>query len=531
MKREILSVGTKWESNTVYEYCGSRLDVNEDETVCLDSDFYLSFSERNHGCLRTAFYLCGLKNVTLDFGGAILTLHGRIQPFVIDECENVTIKNVTVEYERSFHTEFEIIDRRGEELYLRPLEKFPCRVENGYLIPYGRHRENRDLNKGDMFLQVFDTQTCDGRGLTVGVIGEEIVEGETPPCVVEHFRVREEGDAVVLTGKFPENWDNTMTIILSHEMRDVSSIYLCRSVGVTISDYRILNGAGMGVLGMYTRDITVERMMLRRDGLSHGVIANVADAVHLIACSGSIVLRDSVFEGMVDDALNVHSNYVEVEEADGNVLKIHRHKESHYIDANFKLFGAGDVISVQRGVTMEERGTAVIKDIRVTDKYHLEFTVDRQIAAESGDTVENLSTQPELTIENCVFDKANSHLRIQTRGKSRVRRCRIALPLLLTGDKNYWRESSPVCDLVIEDCDFIGPRGEIRVCPEGFEYTDSVPFYHSNVSVIGCRFDKPDAIDAIFTDNITLRDNICTSGEKLTPNLDRCTDVSCGVNT
>lgn len=64
--------------------------------------------------MDTAFYLYKLNNETLDFGGKVITLHGKIQPFIIDECCNVVIKNIVVKYDRAMFTELDIVENTGK---------------------------------------------------------------------------------------------------------------------------------------------------------------------------------------------------------------------------------------------------------------------------------------------------------------------------------------------------------------------------------------------------------------------------------
>lgn len=357
-------------------------------------------------------------------------------------------------------------------------------------------------------MQAFDTVTGNGVGLIVAVIGENIQLHETPPCEVHRFGVREDDGDVILIGKVPENWNEGMTLVLAHEWRDVSSAFICRSRNISIVNYRILNGAGMGILGMYTENIMIDRLLLRRDKLSHGVIANVADAVHLIACSGKILIKDSIMEGMVDDALNIHSNYMEIEECEGNVLRLLRHPMSHCVNAYFKLIGNGDRISIHKGQTMAVRGDFTVCDVKVLDECHIEVIADREIDCLIGDLIENISTQPEVEIIGSTFAKANSNLRIQTRGKTTVENCDISLPLLLTGDTNYWYESSPVNDLTINRCRFSGARGFIRACPE-FVSCEEAPWYHENIRIYGNIFERPIAFQASRTNRIVFENNRC----------------------
>lgn len=72
MNHEILRPGTVFRSDTIYKAAGGLIDIDEEDTTYLDDKVYLSYSEFNHGYLRTAFFLKGLENVVLDFSGAVL---------------------------------------------------------------------------------------------------------------------------------------------------------------------------------------------------------------------------------------------------------------------------------------------------------------------------------------------------------------------------------------------------------------------------------------------------------------------------
>ena len=502
----------KMEMKNDMDYCVNtdRIDIYQSDAVILDDPLYFSFCGWGSRVIPTAFYLRGLKNVSIDFHGARLILHGKIQPFTIDECENVTIRNVAVEYARSPYTEFRIISNSHNKMRMKRLPRFECKIENGSIVPYGDDWENRNLNCGNMFMQVFDSETGEGRGLLVCVIGDDIVESSTPPAFVHRYKaVEEEGD-VVLSGDFPDYWDSSMTAVLAHEGRDVSSIQICRSKNICIENYRIINGQGMGIQGMYNEGIYISGLRLTRDEISHGIVTNGADAVHLVATKGQISIDDSIFEGMIDDALNVHSVYLEAEKISGDRVRLLCHPERHMIRANFKILDVGDSILIHTGNTMEEKGKAVVKSYDIIDADHIDIEIDKATGVERGDYFENLSTQPELTIRNCVFRKANSHLRIQTRGKTVISKCDISLPLMLTGDTNYWQESSPVNDITITGCNFHGDRGYIRICPE-FDNVEKAPYYHRNICVSDSVFEREIIMEAFAADNI--RVDSCRSSE------------------
>ncbi len=517
--------GMEFESDTVYVADCAKYDIYGSDTVKLTQPTYLSIYDKNFGSLDTAFYLNGLKNVVLDFNGATLTLHGRLQPFVIDNCENITVKNVTVEYERTVFTEFEILDRTEDSLTLKPSEKFPCRIENGCLIPYCNEWENTRLNYGDMFMQSFDNGTRQGRGITVIVIGDEVFRNDSPPCEVLQMRVREESGNIIMTGNISKDFQPGQTVVLTHEVRDKSSVFICRSESVTVENYRIINGAGMGIISMYAKDLVIDGLKLTKDERSHGMVTNAADAMHLVANKGKIEIKNCLVEGMVDDALNIHTLYYEAESAEGNTLHAYRHPHSHSQNTYYQIFGVGDKIAVYKGQSLELRQTATITDINLINGQYIDFITDTALEdIQKGDLIENLSTQPEVYIHDCTFGKANTHLRLQTRGDTLIENCETELPIWLTGDTDYWFEASPSENTVIRNCKFKGKHAQIRACPE-YKPTEKAPYYHFGLKIENNIFDTKDALSLRLTKNIVFKNNKHSDGSKeLHVHLDRCTD-------
>lgn len=498
MFESMIEPGMEIKSNTVYYGRRDRYDIRIADTVRCEDKTYLSVHEDHYGFLSAAFLLRSLENVTLDFRGARIVLHGRIQPFIIDDCRNVTIRNCTIEYDRSFFTEAKVMGMSDGQMCVRLCDSFPCRVGDGYLVPYAETWENHDLNKGDMFVQCFDSETGEGRSLIVGIIGEIVYPRENAPAVVKQLRVRGEGDNIIFTGDFPQSWSRGMTVVFAHEKRDKTSVTICRSEDCKIENYRILNGAGMGIYAMHTRNIRLDGLSLYRDALSHGIVTNAADAVHTVACSGDIVIENSVFEGTIDDAINIHSNFYTAVTTNGVVLTAEKTKISHCLNVHCTVFARGDKIAVYNGKTMERRDVYLIENVSLLDDYRIAMSLDRPagIAAE-GDLIENLSAQANLTIRNCRFGKSNAHLRLQTRGRIVIENCEIDLPVMLTGDTTYWFEASPVDDLTVRDCVFTG-RGCISIIPD-FTPVPAAPMH--NIFTCAVPVDGHGAERVVFREN------------------------------
>jgi len=115
MKKILLKKGIKFESDTCYYFEGEKFEVKLNETTeFIANPRYIK--ENLNYFPNVAFILKDLENVTLDFGGATLYMQGKVQPFVIENCKNITIKNVALQYDRSHFTEGEILEIDEEHI-------------------------------------------------------------------------------------------------------------------------------------------------------------------------------------------------------------------------------------------------------------------------------------------------------------------------------------------------------------------------------------------------------------------------------
>ena len=310
--------------------------------------------------------------------------------------------------------------------------------------------------------------------------------------------------------------------MIAHESRSLSNVFASDSKNIRIENYRILCGRGMGIFTYRVENITLDGFCLTHDEKSPCLMANGADAVHSFGTSGTFEIRNSVFEGMIDDAINIHSNFRTVARIEGNLL--YSNRASCELPAN-ELYRKGDVIAIYRGRTMEEVARYQIAEIEVISRDLCKFTLDRPAEQhEEGDLIESLTANCDVTIENCVFGKANTHLRLQSRGKFVIRNCETELPLLLSGDASYWFESGPLTDLTVENCRFVGDRANIRLASEVFP-SEAAPYYHKNLKILNCAFDTDVPLEGACSDGIVFRGNTSRLGNSMTLKLTNCGSV------
>jgi hypothetical protein len=222
---------------------------------------------------------------------------------------------------------------------------------------------------------------------------------------------------------------------------------------------------------------------------------------------------------MIDDAINIHSNFRTVNKVVGN--EIYSDLASCELQAN-DLYRVGDEIAVYKGKTMEKSASYIIKKIEAVEEKVMKYTVDRPADAHlEGDLIESITANCDVRIENCIFGKANSHLRLQSRGKFILKNCETELPLLLSGDASFWFESGPLTDLTVENCRFVEKRAKVTIRSEVMP-TEAEPYYHRNLKFINNEFDVDTPIDGGYADNIVFKGNKNALGLPMVLKLTNC---------
>ncbi len=497
MQEKIYKKGIKIESDTVYKAMNKTYHFYLEDTVISNNKEYFSSEDKcEEEIRRVAFLLKDLKNVVLDFNGATLLFHGRIVPFILDGCQNITLRNFKIDYDRPFYTQASVLECDSKYMKIRIDKGFDYRVVDGYLYVVSDTWEKK-VNKNNSLLWLYDRTGIKEYSFILALFGPEIFPDEAILFPIEHLLVEEDGDNLILKGNFPDDWeynDGNNSLVFTHEIRDKNTITLVGCKDVFIENFILIHGAALAITGMRTENVYIDNFnMYQNYKENHRLVTNNADAIHFYNCSGKFVLKNSYMEGLLDDTVNIHNNYLLVKKSKGKRLILE--SKAAGIDIHCPFFTSGDYITVYHQRTQESKGNYKILNIEIDEEKQLYFfDLDRESnGIEAGDTIENMSGQPEILLENCVFGRFRGTMRLQSRGKTIVRNCEFRnkeTSLLFTGDTTFWYESGPVNDFMVENCRFYhterGPRlnfwGEV-------DYTPKENYYHKNITVKDCYFD------------------------------------------
>ena len=448
---------------------------------------YYYISNNRHGLKRVAFPIIGKKKITIDGGGSRFVFHGEILPFVVEQSDDITLKNFSVDWERPFYSQGTVVEADPSGVTLEiDREKYPYRLEGQTVIFEGEGWES-PLTEGVFEV---DPATCapayrSGDSLGLGF--------------PERLAAEEAGDGRVrLTEQFPHIPKIGNDLILRHYNRHCPGIHLKQSRNVLIQGVTLFHAGGMGVIGQFCENVTLRDCIVApAPGRCFSV---TVDASHFVNCRGMIRLENCLFEGQLDDPGNVHGINTRIKKIIGRNTVITElvHHEQHGIEIGFP----GDRVHLSDNETLLSLAENVIQSVEwINARYScITFMQDLPEDLKPGHVIENMSWTPDLYISGCICrnNRARGWL-VSTPGNVVIENNRIessGAGLKISGDANYWFESGAVRDVLIRnnefgDCCYGAPywgRAVIDIDPEIAAPRENPDCFHRNIRIENNRF-------------------------------------------
>ena len=127
---------------------------------------------------------------------------------------------------------------------------------------------------------------------------------------------------------------------------------------------------------MRSENIYLDNYSMYRDYEGNGRLVTCnADGVHLFNCWGDFTLKNSYMEGLLDDTVNVHNNYLTVKKAEGNKLYLISKGAGFTMD--LRVFCEGQKIGIFKGRTQGKTGEYRIEKI-VLDRENKTWSTTRK---------------------------------------------------------------------------------------------------------------------------------------------------------
>lgn len=520
---------TKNRSHTVYLSPNGQNDMTEafyqaiesvksfgDGTVYLEpGDYYFSSPETQTKSSGTYYYISNhdnpnsrkffvilrnLKNVSIVSPGARFVCDGVGVGLTIVDCENIVLRGIAVDFKRPFYTEWNIVNTQ----LVQASEDYTYQIKNNAIYCYGTGWEQRQ----DLF-DYFDGRTHKYLGRKNG-------------AYVPSFQVAD-GCYVVSRNSYRPN----------------PGVFLYRAKNIKFYRCGSYSGAGMGFLCQRSENIELDYW--RTKGKRKTALQ--ADAVHFSNCKGLIKITNSIFDGCVDDALNVHATSLKITSIDGNILKC---QYMHNQSVGFETFDVGERVRFIKVSTLEpaedsDLRTVVSATMNSYNTVTLELNEDVPDGYSVGDAIENADYQPDIEYTNNVIRNLGPRcLLLTTNGKVVIRDCMFdnvpGQTFYFPGDARTWYESGACKDVTIENnivsrCCYYQGNGEgkalIQIDPVVQDLKSQTKRYHSNITIQNNTFKNftQPLVYARSCSNVMIKNSTIINGNS-NKNVDSTADVT-----
>lgn len=478
----------------------------------LASERYFFVSNNDESLKRFLFDLTEINNLEIDGQGSHFLLDGYVTPFFLNFSKNITIRNLSFDYKRTFHSEGKIVAAYKDSIDVSFSSDYPYFVENNKLMFTGDKYITMDCAgrlRKEFYpfwhLLEFKASTREPHAGLEYLPAQNMIVKELKPGVVRLFYPRMSG----VVGN---------TMVFNAEYRTVPGIIISDSENTRVCNVTIYHAGGMGVIGQRSKDIYLDSVKVIAAKGRMGSVT--ADATHFVHCSGKINLTNCVFESMMDDATNIHGVYMRIQEiiSPTEILV----KRMHYMQFGFDIFKPKSNIEIVNSRSLNTKAEYVVKDVERYNKEYIRLVLTKPISNEIkvGDAVASIDFNPEVLMANCVVQKNRGRcMLLGSRGKTIIENNYFrshAATITLEGDARFWYEQAGVRDLTIrnntfDNCNYSFMFGVgILFTGSGIEddekpnskYNRNIVFENNSINAVG-----PNVLNLYSVDNVLYRNN------------------------
>ena len=484
-----------------------------------DAAHRLSFHVSNND--QPAFHpvalpLVGLSNVTLDGHGSRFILHGSMVAALFMDSANVTLKGVDIEYAEAENFDVTVVGFEPDKTLVKVDEtRFPYEIDpNGRIFFKGYG----GLRMPAQACMAFDEKTG------------EIIE-RTSDIGLPSKGERRAGGVLALerdVSKLGAGVKPGNVLSIRNCGRDNPALVLYRATDTRLEDVVVRNSFGMSLIAQRSENITFRGTqkaadktagMFPREGCRGSV---AADATHFSNCKGLITVENCWFEGMMDDAINVHNTCLAIREkpASNRIRCRYMHGQS----IGFETFLPGETIRFIKGPTLENGWETKVAAVTKLSETEVDITVAADIPAPygPGDAVENADYQPAVSFCGNVVTHNRARGCLFTTPRKVVVKDNLfdtisGSAILFAGDAQGWYESGACQDVLVEGNVFRNnltsrfqfTDGILSAYPEVRRLGEQKLYYHRNLVIrknVFQTFDVP-LLFAKSVDGLRFEDN------------------------
>ncbi len=448
-----------------------RYDFHPDDAV--RREYYVSnHDQTNPKCVGVP--LEDLHDFVLDGQGAELVFHGSMMPLSLVRSTSCTLRNFSIDFDNPHITQVTVTDNSSE----RGITFRPASWVKWHIKPDGNFwATGDDWARRPQYGIAFEGDT------------RHIVYGTSDLyCPISNVVQTEDGGLCV-SGWHDRRLKPGTVIALRGWGRPAPGIFMTHCTDTKLLNVKVHYAEGMGLLAQMCEDIILDGFGVCLKGKDDPrYFTTQADATHFSGCRGKITSINGLYEGMMDDAINVHGTYLKVtKRVDDHTLEArYMHGQSWGFDWGY----VGDKVQFVRSSTMELLdGKNEIAEITALDPsptassrgmdgvhtFRLRFKkpVPVEISDQEGYGIENLEWTPSVRFAGNIVRNNRARGALFSTPRRVVVEDNLfdhtsGCAILLCGDCNGWYETGACRDVTIRRNHFI------NALTSQFQFTNAV---------------------------------------------------------
>ena len=444
----------------------------------------------------------GIRNLRIEGDGSLLVFHGKMTTIVIDHCNGFILTNLAEDFARPTMSEFTVTRASDTAIDVRVHPDSWHRLDSGRLTWYGEGWIAQDhfcirVDTSHAFFYANDEYDH----LLRSVITE-------PAPGMLHF-----------AGTYdPSRFPAGSVFTVRDPVRDEVGAFLVDSKNIRWENVSMHYMHGLGIVAQFSANISMNKVFIEPAPGSGRKIASFADGMHFSCCRGRLSVDSCRFDGMHDDAVNVHGVHLKIvgkPSADQLIMR-YMHPQTY----GFMAYHPGDSVAFVQPNTLEIEQYGVVKTAGWISPVEILVTFTRPVPGEVRltDIIENITWTPQVHIRHCYVTGTETRgFLITTRRKAVIGDntfIRLGMSAILVADDGLsWYESGQVHDLTIRhnlfrECgnNLLPANYVITIAPENHQLSRPV---HSNIRITGNRFIcyTPAVLTARSVDGLTFSGN------------------------
>ena len=479
----------------------------------LANEKYIFISNNDEGLKRFVFDLSGMYDLEIDGQGSSFIFDGYLCPFLLDGSKQISIKNFSIDFKRTFHSEGKIVGAYQDSLDIAFGDEYPYQVKNNKLMFTGDQIIGKD-NAGEPKYVIYPFWHL----LEFDSAKHEPVQTAFDYLNVQNMIVKElhKGVVRIFSPRLKGSVGNTMVFNASD--RIVPAFTVTESENLNFKNLTIYHTGGVGIIAQRSKNIDVDSVnVVAAPGR---MLSLAADATHFVNCSGQITLQNCIFESMMDDATNIHGIYVKITKLISPTEALV--KLIHYQQFGFDFLTPGKTVEITEAQSLITYQENTIKNAERINKEYTKVSFTQPISekVKVGDVIAASGNYPDVLIRNCTMQKNRARgFLIGSRGKVIIENNYFhthCAAIVLEGDGRFWFEQAGVRDLTIrnnifDNCNYSFMLGlGVIMVGSGIE-ADRRPEsrYNRNILIDGNTFRvfNPCILNMYSVDNLTFSNN------------------------